>query len=558
MLLFVRHISTIGVGIAAMTLFQATVFSQVVVDGSLGSDPYGSALSLQNTVTQFGDAFTGDSVITGGGSEINGFYANIADGRLNVLVTGNLEENFNKMSFFFDTVGGGVNQLDGTMLPGGIDGFCCGGLNTTDGALQRQSGLRFDAGIEADFFLTFSNGPENALDDPNTPGNSIGFWAVSAHYSDLRANAPAEMQNVAAGFQLAPKGLPNVLREDGTQSLADYPWVPDGIVPTDPNRVGPALPNLGQGELIDRSYALGDGGCTDDSGAGCIATEIGFALDQSPTDPTNALSHRNFENRIDLQMALDNSNIFGVEGGDGTVTPTGDPSTVSTGLEFSIPLSALGNPSGDIRVVGFVNGAGHDYASNQFIGDGIQQGNLGGDGNGTYTGDLSGIDLSTLAGNQYVTIANSSNGPDGDFNDDGNWDCEDIDALVAEVVAATNAGSFDLNADGSVDEDDVAAWLVEGGAQNPDETGGNPFLPGDADLNGSVDGLDFFIWNDNKFDPVTRWCLGNFDANSAVDGQDFFIWNEFKFQTSSSNVVPEPCGLVLLICGGWFAALRRR
>ena len=108
-----------------------------------------------------------------------------------------------------------------------------------------------------------------------------------------------------------------------------------------------------------------------------MATELGFALDQSPTDPMNSLSHRNFNNLIDLELAFNNSNIGGVTGS--SVINVAD---AVTGIEFSIPLSELGNPTGDFKLFGFVNNDVYNYASNQFIGDGVMGGNLGGDGPG--------------------------------------------------------------------------------------------------------------------------------------------------------------------------------
>ena len=57
------------------------------------------------------------------------------------------------------------------------------------------------------------------------------------------------------------------------------------------------------------------------------------------------------------------------------------------------------------------------------------------------------------------------------------YDCADINALVGEIAAMTNNTMFDLTGDDLVNGDDLAAWLVEGGANNPDATGGNPFLP---------------------------------------------------------------------------------
>ena len=167
-----------------------------------------------------------------------------------------------------------------------------------------------------------------------------------------------------------------------------------------------------QGGLIDRNYALSSGGCTDDTGAGCIARELEFALDVDPSETgTNQSSHRNFSNLVGLQMAFDNSNKVGVTGASPYTTPTsGNPQDVTTGVEFSIPLTQIGNPTGPIKLAIFVNGGGHDYASNQFAGDGVLDGNLGGNGFGGFTGDLSGDNMNDFAGNQFVTVPNPGSG----------------------------------------------------------------------------------------------------------------------------------------------------
>ncbi len=131
---------------------------------------------------------------------------------------------------------------------------------------------------------------------------------------------------------------------------------------------------------------------------------------------------------------------------------------------------------------------------------------------------------------------------DGDFNDDGFWDCTDINLLSAATAASTNDPDFDLTGDGLVNMDDIDAWLVEGGAMNLAQTGGNPFLPGDANLDGVVDGLDFIQWNNAKFTDNTQWCGnvdglgGNFNGDAVTDGLDFVIWNAFKFQSSDGAI----------------------
>jgi hypothetical protein len=81
---------------------------------------------------------------------------------------------------------------------------------------------------------------------------------------------------------------------------------------------------------------------------------------------------------------------------------------VTTGIEFSIPLSEIGTTAGGgaIKIMAFVNGDGHHYASNQFSGTGILDGNLGGNGFGGFTGDLAGVDMTDFAGDQFVTVPN--------------------------------------------------------------------------------------------------------------------------------------------------------
>jgi hypothetical protein len=129
---------------------------------------------------------------------------------------------------------------------------------------------------------------------------------------------------------------------------------------------------------------------------------------------------------------------------------------------------------------------------------------------------------------------------DGDFNNDGNYACADIDALVAEIVAGTNNALYDMSGDGLVNHDDLTKWLAEAGAaQIPS---GNPYLEGDANLDSVVDGTDFNTWNMHKFTNVAAWCSGDFNADGAVDGSDFNLWNLNKFTSADSQVtaVPEP------------------
>ena len=133
----------------------------------------------------------------------------------------------------------------------------------------------------------------------------------------------------------------------------------------------------------------------------------------------------------------------------------------------------------------------------------------------------------------------------GDFNNDLALDCADIDALVAQIASGSMDLQFDLNGDAMVDTSDLNLWLEEAGTFNVD----GPYLGGDANLDGNVDGSDFGIWNTNKFTFGNGWCGGDFNADGATDGSDFGIWNVNKFMSSTLASVPEPTtwGSLLLL-----------
>ncbi|MEM7313515.1 MAG: hypothetical protein AAF497_10225, partial [Planctomycetota bacterium] len=134
----------------------------------------------------------------------------------------------------------------------------------------------------------------------------------------------------------------------------------------------------------------------------------------------------------------------------------------------------------------------------------------------------------------------------GDFDGDSDYDCDDVDSLVAEIAAGTNTDSFDLTGDGNVDGDDLAAWLAEAGAANL--ASGNSYIAGDANLDGVVDVSDFNAWNANKFTTNAAWCSGDFNADGVVDVPDFNTWNANKFTSATdAAAVPEPQAVALAV-----------
>jgi hypothetical protein len=106
---------------------------------------YGLPVAVQTVQTQFGDANPD------GGSELDAAYAQIEGGTLYLMLTGNLENNFNKLNIFIDSIAGGQNQLQNDALNGGNN-------PTNDGWAGKYAGFTFDTGFEADYMLTLRNG----------------------------------------------------------------------------------------------------------------------------------------------------------------------------------------------------------------------------------------------------------------------------------------------------------------------------------------------------------------------------------------------------------------
>ena len=73
-------------------------------------------------------------------------------------------------------------------------------------------------------------------------------------------------------------------------------------------------------------------------------------------------------------------------------------------------------------------------------------------------------------------------------------------------------------------------------------------LPGDANGDGTVDGLDFIIWNDHKFQAGTGWITADFNGDGLTDGQDFVVWNDHKFTSIDGFAVPEPLNGIWMAC----------
>jgi hypothetical protein len=276
----------------AVCAFTSVALGTLTLDGV--RDPaYGSAKAVQSVQTQFSDNL----------SELDAGYASIDGGTLYLLLTGNLENNFNKLNIFIDSQAGGQNVLQ-------ADGNNGGNNPENDNWANKHAGMTFDSGFEADYLLTLRNG--------NSGGDRFDI-----------------------DFAVVGGGLGNFLTG---------------------------------GDVF--------GGSTTGSNAAALANGIG--------------------------VAFDNSNVAGILGGTG-VADAGAALAVTTGIELAIPLTTIGSPASPFKISAMINGSNHDYLSNQFLG-GLPAGtdNLGGDGAGTFTGDLSGIDLNQFQGDQYFVVPEPS------------------------------------------------------------------------------------------------------------------------------------------------------
>lgn len=173
-----------------------------------------------------------------------------------------------------------------------------------------------------------------------------------------------------------------------------------------------------------------------------------------------------------IGVAFNNSNAAGILGGTGAANATA-AQAVETGLELWIPLAAIGNPgAGDtILISAHVNASGHDFLSNQSLGGfSAPQGNLGGDGAGSFNNDVSLINLNNFIGDQFFSVivahdndgdnvlSNVDNCPDDynplqeDFDGDGvGYVCDVTCASSMDIVHNFNSDEgFDLQASGQI------------------------------------------------------------------------------------------------------------
>jgi len=172
-------------------------FAAPVIDGTIAGDASYVLRATQTVETQFGDANPF------GGSELNAAYTAFEGGTLFLALTGNLENNFNKLVIFIDSVAGGQNVIQPDANSGGNN-------PENDNWANQYAGFTFDSGFEANYVFIARHGFDGALSrqkfDADFAEVGGGLGAFTANFDlfgafDANLNNSAVMSNgIGVGF----------------------------------------------------------------------------------------------------------------------------------------------------------------------------------------------------------------------------------------------------------------------------------------------------------------------------------------------------------------------
>ena len=136
-----NHKLILACAAAVPAIFSTIARATITVDGSYDGD-YGAPLAVQTNNTQFGDSTAGDGN-SGGGSELDAIYGVVQGGNLDLLLTGNLENNNNNLDIFIADGRPGQNVIN-----------AAGGLPV----LIAMNGSKFSPGFNATYALDINGG----------------------------------------------------------------------------------------------------------------------------------------------------------------------------------------------------------------------------------------------------------------------------------------------------------------------------------------------------------------------------------------------------------------
>ncbi|GHC61038.1 hypothetical protein [Roseibacillus persicicus] len=248
-------------------------------------DLYGAAIAVQAVQTNFGDTNAQDSR-----SELNAAYAGIQDGKLFLMLTGNIENNFNKLQIFIDStsaVGTNVLTAAGNDGSGNMNGLIFDTAFQPDYHLIVRRGLGSTNQLDLDIsnlatgqFASYSNifgGSQEGFGETGTPNaglltpNPIGVGYFNLNFAGVTGGTGAADQTAAqavrAGLEVCID-LADIGSPTGTDIKAMAFITSDnhgftsnqflGALPIDLNGEGAGTDNLGTTNLIDLSAIDGD------------------------------------------------------------------------------------------------------------------------------------------------------------------------------------------------------------------------------------------------------------------------------------------------------------
>lgn len=169
--------SKTSAAVLSALLIPAVSQAVVTVDGSRDVE-YGGALAVQTVETGFGN----------NSSEWNAGYARIEGGNLYIMLTGNLEANFNRLEIFIDSKGGGQTVFDSS---------------GNDNA-NRMDGLTFDLGFTADFHLNLRRGTDLGNNRFDLDFANLAAQTASGYFDIMTGSGTDGIGTTGTGVNLAP------------------------------------------------------------------------------------------------------------------------------------------------------------------------------------------------------------------------------------------------------------------------------------------------------------------------------------------------------------------
>lgn len=144
--------------------------------------------------------------------------------------------------------------------------------------------------------------------------------------------------------------------------------------------------------------------------------------------------------------------------------------------------------------------------------------------------------------NGFTLELNPGGGLEGDFDNDGDLDADDIDALSVAIREGGGAG-FDITGDGLVDRQDRIRWVEEL----------NNTYFGDSNLDGEFNSTDFVaVFSAGEYeddiDGNSTWAEGDWDGSGDFDSSDFvaaFQGRGYEQGPRTPAAVPEPSAIVM-------------